>query len=85
GEQGREMDYQIWCGPAMGAFNEWVRGAYLEKPENRSVVDLALHILTGAAYLQRIRLLNAFGIQTSPELERYQPLRQLSEALTEKV
>ncbi len=85
GEKGREMDYQIWCGPAMGAFNEWVRGAYLEKPENRSVVDLALQILTGAAYLQRIRLLNAFGIQTNPDLERYQPLRQLSEAMTEKV
>ncbi len=85
GEKGREMDYQIWCGPAMGAFNEWVRGTYLEKPENRSVVDVALHILTGAAYLQRIRLLNAYGIQTSPALERYQPLRQLSETVLEVV
>lgn len=78
GEAGREMDYQIWCGPAMGAFNEWVRGTYLEKPENRSVVDVALQILTGAAYLQRVRLLNTFGIQTSPELERYQPVSQLA-------
>ncbi len=83
GEKGREMDYQIWCGPAMGAFNEWVRGTYLEKPENRSAVDIALHILTGAAYLQRLRLLNAFGIQTSPELEQYQPLRQLNEVAVE--
>jgi len=84
GEKGREMDYQIWCGPAMGAFNEWVRGTYLEKPENRSVVDVALHILTGAAYLQRVRLLNAYGVQTSPDLERYQPLQPLTESILEK-
>ena len=25
GETGREMDYQIWCGPSMGAFNDWVK------------------------------------------------------------
>lgn len=85
GEKGREMDYQIWCGPAMGAFNEWVRGTYLEKPENRSVVDVALHILTGAAYLQRVRLLNAYGIQTPPELERYQPLHKLNEVVSATV
>lgn len=85
GEAGREMDYQIWCGPAMGAFNEWVRGTYLEKPENRSVVDVALHILTGAAYLQRVRLLNTFGIQTSPDLERYQPLHQLAGSVVQTV
>ncbi len=26
GEATRRLDYQIWCGPAMGAFNDWVRG-----------------------------------------------------------
>jgi trans-AT polyketide synthase, acyltransferase and oxidoreductase domains len=35
GEQGREMDYQIWCGPSMGSFNDWVRGTYLEDYQNR--------------------------------------------------
>lgn len=77
GEKGREMDYQIWCGPAMGAFNEWVRGTYLEEFTNRGVVDVAMHILTGAAYLQRLRLLNAFGIRTPPELESYIPRQPL--------
>ena len=24
GESARRADYQIWCGPAMGAFNAWV-------------------------------------------------------------
>ena len=25
----RQIDYQIWCGPAMGAFNQWVKGTFL--------------------------------------------------------
>ena len=39
GEPTRSVDYQVWCGPAMAAFNEWVRGSFLEPPENRRVVD----------------------------------------------
>src|SRR5262249_13858549 len=27
GEPTRQTDYQVWCGPAMGAFNEWARGS----------------------------------------------------------
>ena len=53
GEKGREMDYQIWTGPAMGAFNNWVKGTYLEAPQNRHAVDMAQHILRGCAYLYR--------------------------------
>ncbi len=30
GEAGRQVDYQVWCGPAMGAFNEWAKGSHLE-------------------------------------------------------
>jgi len=77
GEKGREMDYQIWCGPAMGAFNDWVRGTYLEKAENRNVIDVALQLLTGAAYLTRLRHLAAFGVKTKPTLEHYTPTRPL--------
>ena len=39
GEPTRTVDYQVWCGPAMAAFNEWVQGSFLERPENRRVVD----------------------------------------------
>ena len=53
GDAGRKIDYQIWCGPAMGAFNEWARGSFLENPENRRVVTLAMNILFGAAVLLR--------------------------------
>ena len=34
-------DYQIHCGPAMGAFNQWVKGSALEGWQNRHVDDVA--------------------------------------------
>ena len=73
GEKGREMDYQIWCGPAMGAFNDWVRGSYLEDPANRSVIDVAKHILTGAAYLFRLQQLKAQQVTLPTSCNHYQP------------
>jgi PfaD family protein len=73
GEKGREMDYQIWCGPSMGAFNNWARGTYLEAPQNRKVADVSLQILTGAAYLFRIRLLESQGIQFSSKIQEFVP------------
>lgn len=73
GEPGREIDYQIWCGPAMGAFNDWVRGSYLAESQNRQVFDVALHLLTGAAYLYRIQSLKLQGLQLSDRTNQYQP------------
>lgn len=61
GEPGRQIDYQIWCGPSMGAFNEWARGSVLEAPENRKVVPVALNILYGAATLLRAQMLRNQG------------------------
>ena len=63
GEASRVMDYQIWCGPAMGAFNEWTRGTFLEKPENRRVVVVGQNLLYGAAMQLRRQHLRAQGIQ----------------------
>jgi len=73
GVKGREMDYQIWTGPAMGAFNDWVRGTSLEKPENRIASRVADEIMTGAAYLYRIQQLKMQGITLPSDLESYQP------------
>ena len=53
GDPAPTVDYQIWCGPAMAAFNDSVRGSYLEAPENRRVAAVALNILYGAAVLNR--------------------------------
>ncbi len=73
GDPERKMDYQIWCGPSMGAFNAWVKGSYLEDVNNRKVVDVARHILNGAAYLSRIINLKNQGIVFPPEYSRYMP------------
>jgi trans-AT polyketide synthase, acyltransferase and oxidoreductase domains len=77
GEKGREMDYQIWCGPSMGAFNYWTRGTYLAEAANRKVVDVTFQLLTGCAYLNRVRLLNSQGISFSNHLERYVPTQPM--------
>ena len=74
GEPGRKMDYQIWCGPAMGAFNDWVQGSYLAAPEQRRVGELAVHIMTGAAYLYRIQVLKMQGLQMSSFYSQYRPV-----------
>ncbi len=58
----RKMDYQIWCGPAMGAFNQWVSGSFLEKAENRTAPLLALNILFGASVMLRISFLKLQGV-----------------------
>jgi trans-AT polyketide synthase, acyltransferase and oxidoreductase domains len=59
GEKGRELDYQIWCGPAMGAFNAWVKGTDLEKPENRKVARVAEEIMKGTCYCYRNNMLKS--------------------------
>ncbi|HEX2915272.1 MAG TPA: PfaD family polyunsaturated fatty acid/polyketide biosynthesis protein [Chloroflexia bacterium] len=75
GEKSREMDYQIWCGPAMGAFNDWVRGSYLEDPANRHVGDVAEQLMRGATYLYRVQNLNAQGVSLPVELRAYRPVK----------
>ncbi len=73
GEKGREIDYQIWCGPAMGAFNNWVKDTYLAQPQNRHVVDIAQHILTGTAYLYRLQTLKLQGVELPARFAYYHP------------
>ena len=73
GDPARQMDYQIWCGPAMGAFNEWVRGTFLAEPGNRDVVTVALNLLFGAAVATRWHILRLQGIPVRPGAARIQP------------
>ncbi len=75
GEKGRELDYQIWCGPSMGAFNAWVAGSYLEAWENRTAVDIAENIMRGTAFLYRIQNLRMQGVQMPPRYGAYTPIR----------
>ena len=62
GVDARAADFQIWCGPAMGAFNRWVRGSFLADAANRSVVQVALNLLEGAAVISRAQQLRSAGL-----------------------
>lgn len=73
GEEKRSMDYQIWCGPAMGAFNQWVKGSFLEEPENRSVGQIALNLLEGAAVVTRMNQIRSLGIPIPCRTASYRP------------
>ena len=57
------MDYQVWCGPAMGAFNEWVAGSSLAAPEQRRVATVARNLMYGAAVLARASMVRLQGLQ----------------------
>ena len=73
GDATRKGDYQIWCGPAMGAFNEWARGSFLESPERRDVVTLGMNLLVGAAALARAGWLRAQGVSLPRAARRFVP------------
>lgn len=76
GEADRKVDYQVWCGPAMGAFNEWVKGSWLEAPANRTVTVVAQNILYGAAVIARVNQLRLLGVPMAfpaiPPLARHE-------------
>lgn len=73
GDADRAMDYQIWCGPAMGAFNTWVKGSFLEPVENRHAVQIARNLLEGAATITRAQQLRAHGIAVPSEAFTFAP------------
>jgi PfaD family protein len=74
GEASRKKDFQIWCGPAMGAFNEWAKGSFLESPVNRDFQTVAMNLLFGACVEMRRQWLASFGYGLPPQIGRYKPL-----------
>ena len=61
GDDQRALDFQIWSGPALGAFNAWVQGSFLEPIEARSVAQIAWNLLEGATVVTRASALRAAG------------------------
>ncbi|PXX71774.1 PfaD family protein [Nocardia tenerifensis] len=78
GDPDRRADYQIWCGPAMGAFNRWAEGSFLAAPENRGVVQIALNLLEGAAVITRAHQGRVCGLPVAARGFHFAP-RRLSE------
>jgi len=73
GDPDRQIDYQLWCGPAMGAFNRWVEGSFLEAPKARTVQQIALNLLEGAAHVTRVQQLRSYGLSISQDALNFSP------------
>lgn len=73
GDASRAVDYQIWCGPAQGAFNAWAANSYLDAPEQRTVVQIARNLVEGAAVLTRAGQLRAAGVAVPQSAFSFRP------------
>jgi PfaD family protein len=73
GEPTRKIDYQVWCGPSMGAFNEWTKGSFLEDWQQRKVVAVALNLLYGAALILRQHQLHLQNIHLDLDIRPVDP------------
>ena len=51
GAEDNRVDFQVYCGPALGAFNEWARGSKLHDWRHRHVGEINELILREAANL----------------------------------
>ena len=78
-----KVNYQIHTGPALGSFNQWVKGTALESWKNRHVDEIGEKIMQGAA----VHLASIFGsfINTphslkdaTPSIESSQPAAIMS-------
>ena len=85
GEKDRKLDFQVWCGPAMGAYNDFVKGTYLD-PHVTNVypdaVQINLQLLTGCSFLNRIQQIRSHpklrnGVLNVDEIATYVPNKEL--------
>lgn len=56
GSEAQKVDYQVHCGPALGAFNQWICGTPLESWRQRHVADIAERIMDATAIMLGERL-----------------------------
>lgn len=73
GQAQRRADFQVWCGPAAGAFNRWTAGSFLAEPGSRTVVQIARNLLEGAAVVTRAHQLRTFGVPLPPQAFAFRP------------
>lgn len=75
GETTRKRDYQVWCGPAMGLFNDWVRGSWLEPVSERGVVTVSEVLMRGACAALRVQAARTAGVRLPDGVDRLLPSR----------
>lgn len=57
GDEKHRVDFQVYCGPALGAFNQWVRGTALEAWTQRHVHQIGEKLMQETARLLNENLL----------------------------
>ena len=60
GDLSRRIDYQVHTGPALGAFNRWVKGSLLENWRRRRVDKIGIKLMHDTARLLHQRLSTIF-------------------------
>jgi trans-AT polyketide synthase, acyltransferase and oxidoreductase domains len=75
GDISRRADYQLWAGPAVGAFNRWTAGSFLAEPDERTVTQIALNLLEGAAIITRAHQARTYGVPVPPQAFTFVPRR----------
>jgi PfaD family protein len=75
GETTRRTDYQLWAGPAVGAFNRWTAGSFLAAASERKVTQIALNLLEGAAVATRAHQARTYGVPVPSEAFTFVPRR----------
>ena len=56
GQVDKRVDFQVHCGPAMGAFNQWVKGTPLEPWTARHVDEIGIKLMEETATLLNQRI-----------------------------
>jgi trans-AT polyketide synthase, acyltransferase and oxidoreductase domains len=71
GVEEEKVNYQVHCGPALGAFNQWVKGTALESWGNRYVSDIGERIMKGAAAVLTERYKEMVAAKSTSPLSRH--------------
>ena len=54
GDTSQKVNWQVYCGPSLGAFNSWVAGSDIEDWHNRHVDMIGERLMTATAeYLSK--------------------------------
>jgi trans-AT polyketide synthase/acyltransferase/oxidoreductase domain-containing protein len=61
GDVSQRVNFQIHCGPALGAFNQWLDDSPFQDWRQRHVDDIAVHLMESTAEYWRHRLLKVIG------------------------
>ncbi len=66
GDLTNKVDFQVHCGPALGAFNQWVKGTELESWRNRHVDDIGRRLMQETAVLMSRMMQRYAPTQAAP-------------------